>query len=158
MTAVKINSGNNLIIKDEIQNMIDKASKVTGYEIYESVIELRGKNSKITVRIDSANPVTIDDCEIFSRAINELLESSEDIIPFYMLEVSSPGLNRKLRNLNDFKRFIGSPVKVVGAVNSTVDGFSGKLIYADDSLIRIEIKNKIVEMTYDKIVRANLDY
>lgn len=62
--------------------------------------------------IDKEGGITIDDCELISRALSELLDKEDFIQDSYILEVSSPGLGRQLKKDKDFKRSIGEEVEV----------------------------------------------
>lgn len=62
--------------------------------------------------IDKEGGITIDDCELISRALSELLDKEDFIPDSYILEVSSPGLGRQLKKDKDFKRSIGEEVEV----------------------------------------------
>ena len=112
------------MVKDEIQKILKKTADETGYTVYESSIYLKGENSKITVKIDSLNPVSHGDCELFSARLSANLDES-GILPNYFLEISSPGLDRKLRNIDELVRFVNSPVKIVyadGDINRVIQG------------------------------------
>ena len=62
--------------------------------------------------IDKEGGITIDDCELISRALSELLDKEDFIPDSYILEVSSPGLGRQLKKDKDFQRSIGEEVEV----------------------------------------------
>lgn len=62
--------------------------------------------------IDKKSGITIDDCELVSRAFGELLDAEDFIEESYVLEVSSPGLGRPLKKEKDFARSIGKDVEV----------------------------------------------
>lgn len=62
--------------------------------------------------IDKPGGITIDDCEVVSRALSELLDQEDFIDDAYILEVSSPGLTRPFKKDNDYKRNIGNKIEV----------------------------------------------
>jgi ribosome maturation factor RimP len=117
--------------------------------------------------IDKEGGVTLDDCAAFSREIDVVLEI-EDLIPAaYRLEVSSPGLDRPLKKLEDFRRFVGERVKIKmhdqldpdnrGHLRKT---FVGELLGLDGDRVRIRQGDKrggIVELAFDGIEKAHLD-
>jgi ribosome maturation factor RimP len=86
--------------------------------------------------------VSIEDCEQVSREIGTILDV-EDPLPFaYTLEVSSPGLDRPLRDASDYRRFVGRLAKIV--VKEAVDNqkaFEGRLRDVDDENVVIEAPN-----------------
>ena len=91
------------------------AQKVVDKSAFELVnVETAGTKKDLVVRIfiDKEGGVTLEDCTIVSRGIEEVLDS-EGVIPTrYVLEVSSPGIERELYSLADFVKFTGQLVKV----------------------------------------------
>ncbi len=99
--------------------------------------------------------VSLDDCENVSRAINDLAD--DEIDEKFMLEVSSPGLERKLKKAKDFLKFIGSDIKV--KTRSNIEGtksFEGKLEdFKDDNIYLNDKKIGKVEIPLSKVKNAN---
>ncbi len=123
-------------------------------------IDIAGTKRDVVVRIyiDKPEGVTIDDCSRFSRATEEILDT-EDFIPSkYVLEVSSPGIERELYSLADFVKFTGSLAKV--KTNIEIGGqktFVGNIVEVDDEQIVIEDKTQgKVAFHYSDVVKANL--
>jgi ribosome maturation factor RimP len=123
------------------------------------LVEIKGGGRSIVrVYIDQAGGVSVDDCERFSKRFSVLLDV-EDCIPFsYVLEVSSPGLDRPLVREADFQRFTGKQVKV--RTSQPLQGqrnFRGKILGASGGNIRLELSpGQEVEMSLSQIARANL--
>ncbi|MCI4397791.1 MAG: ribosome maturation factor RimP [Acidobacteria bacterium] len=92
----------------------EEAAKANGVELFDFEERLQGKRWWFRVTLDRIGaPVAIEDCERVSKDLSARLDV-EDIVPHaYELEVSSPGLERPLRNKADFERFAGSRAKVV---------------------------------------------
>lgn len=92
--------------------------------------------------IDKPGGITVDDCEIVSRAFSDLLDENDFIEDSYILEVSSPGLGRPLRKDKDFARSMGEEVdiKTYRAINHQKD-FTGILKEYDKEKIIIELEN-----------------
>lgn len=92
--------------------------------------------------IDKPGGITVDDCEIVSRAFSDLLDEHDFIEDSYILEVSSPGLGRPLRKDKDFARSMGEEVdiKTYRAINHQKD-FTGILKEYDKEKIVIELEN-----------------
>ncbi len=123
------------------------------------LVEIKGGGrSIIRVYIDQAGGVSVDDCERFSKRFSVLLDV-EDCIPFsYVLEVSSPGLDRPLVREADFQRFAGKQAKV--RTSQPLQGqrnFRGKILGTSGGNIRLELSpGQEVEMPLSQIERANL--
>lgn len=139
-------------IKEELLKKIEDLVKSKGFELFS--IEWKGSKRRgvLCVKIDSLGGITLKDCEEVSRELSLLLDF-EDPFPFpYSLEVSSPGIERPLRNLNDFKRFKKSPVSFF------YEGINirGIIIDVEENTIFIKIKNEIKSFDFDKIENPHL--
>ena len=93
----------------------------------------------VDVEYDKEGGITVDDCELVSRAFSDLLDKEDFIEDAYILEVSSPGLLRPLRKDKDFRRNIGNEVelRLYKAVNKVKED-RGILTAFDDSTVTIE--------------------
>jgi len=122
------------------------------------------KEGRPVLRIYIYNPegTSIEDCEFVSRRIGALLDV-EDIIPYsYILEVSSPGLTRKIKNLKEYEIFKGRNIKIItvepldeGSVNKV---FKGKLLGIEDGDVKLEENGKIRYIPVEKISKAQLEF
>lgn len=106
-------------------------------------IELAGPSKRPVLRlyIESDAGISLDDCERVSRQVSVLLEVEDPIPGEYVLEVSSPGMDRRLFSTAQCARYVGERVKVRAA--ELVDGrrnFSGELVAVqdDDLVIRMD--------------------
>jgi len=139
-------------IKEDLKKKIKEVVESNGFELFS--IEWKGSERKgvLIVKIDSEAGVTVDDCEEVSKSLSIFLDL-EDPFPFpYTLEVSSPGIERPLRNISDFSRFKGKPA----VINSEGNVFKGLIFDVVENMIYIKIKNQIRAFDFDKIEKANL--
>ena len=143
--------------KDAIIEIIKESAIETEYMIYDFNIQPKGVNAKITVKIDSLNGISLDDCTAYSRVLDEKLESSK-LFPNYDLEVSSPGLNRKIRTLEEFKRFFNSPVKIAVLNGESKVIIKGVIGTVENDKINIISNKKEMMFFFEDILQANLDY
>lgn len=146
-------------IKENIRGVIEPVLTSLGFELYELEFGKMGSKGLLRVFIDKEDGVTIDDCQHVSREIEAVLDV-EDIIPHsYMLEVSSPGLDRHLRGPDDFKRFSGKTARVI--THEPVDKqtfFIGMIADAGDEEISLILpKDKKVTIPYRNISKARLE-
>ena len=102
-------------------------------------------------------PVSHRDCEIYSRKLSSLLDES-GLLPGYFLEISSPGINRKIRNIDEFIKFRNCPVKVVYEINGDRKFAKGILTGINENEIEIAEEKSTVLISHKNIVHANLDY
>lgn len=84
----------------------------TGFELVDVEYVKEGSNYYLRAYIDKEGGITIDDCELVSRELSDLLDAEDFIPEAYFLEVSSPGLGRQLKKDKDFARSIGKDVEV----------------------------------------------
>lgn len=99
---------------DALQQLISTRVEALGFELFE--IRVGGTRSRPTVqvRIDrlDGGKVTVDDCAVVSRSVEAKLDEVGTLGDRYTLEVSSPGLERRLRNAADWHRFVGRKASV----------------------------------------------
>ena len=123
-------------------------------------VEIAGtkRDSVVRIYIDKPEGVTLDDCSLFSRDVEGVLDL-DDIIPSrYVLEVSSPGIERELYSLEDFRRFEGRLAKV--KTKSEIEGqktFVGPITAIDGETITVEDRSLgPVSFSYGDVAKANL--
>src|SRR5437868_15329216 len=96
-----------------VEEIAERVAQGEGIEIVEVELKGTGRNQLLRVFIDKPGSVTHGDCARISEAISTVLDA-EDVVPGrYTLEVSSPGVERKLKKPQDFVRFTGSKAKLV---------------------------------------------
>ncbi|MCA1636982.1 MAG: ribosome maturation factor RimP, partial [Acidobacteria bacterium] len=100
-----------------------------------------------------------EDCSIVSRQLGEIFDAEDFIPSSYLLEVSSPGLERRLYNLKDFEKFAGSLAKV--KIKAAIDGqknFRGRIAGVEgDEVIFDDKTNGTVRFPYEVVAKANLE-
>ena len=97
------------------------------YELYDIEFVKEGADWYLRIYIDKPGGVSIDDCEKVSRIVENLLDERDPISHAYILEVSSPGIDRKLKKDEDFARYAGKTVDV-----RLYKGLDGKKIYSGE--------------------------
>ncbi len=146
------------LISERVENIAARVAAANGVELVH--VEIAGTKRDVVLRIyiDKRDGVTIEDCSLFSRAIEDVLES-EDFIPSkYVLEVSSPGIERELYSLADFVKFTGHLAKVKTHVE--IGGqktFVGDILSVDEDKIEIDDRTiGSVSFTYSDVAKGNL--
>jgi ribosome maturation factor RimP len=146
-------------IETRIRDIAAGVAGENGLEfVHSEVIGARGSMT-LRVFIDKPGGVSHEDCAKVSRALDALLDT-EDLIPTtYILEVSSPGLERELYSIEDFRRFAGHPARV--KTREAVDGqrnFRGKIIAIEDADVVFDDRtNGTVRFPYGLVIKANLE-
>ncbi len=113
-----------------------------GFELVDVEWVKEGANWYLRAYIDKENGITVDDCEVVSRALSDLLDEEDYISENYILEVSSPGLDRPLKKEKDFARSIGKDVevKLFKAINKEKE-FVGVLKDYDEDTVTLEMED-----------------
>jgi len=155
---------------EDVRQIAERVAASSGLELVDIEFRGGGKARMLRVYIDKPGGVTHEDCANISRELGTILDV-EDTIPggSYTLEVSSPGLDRKLTKPADFERFVGSRVKVM--TREPIAGnryFEGKLQAFHDGRLELQVgggakKPKVVvpepqrvEVEIGNVERANL--
>jgi ribosome maturation factor RimP len=149
------------VLKQKIYELASDIAVHEGFELYDVQIH-SGKKSLLKIIIDKDGGITIDDCERMSKSLGALLDVEDLIKTPYMLEVSSPGLDRPLLRQKDFEKNIGRLVRIVTLEkidNQTF--FIGRLSDVGENWIRLTFdkkgKNEDLFIPLEKISKANLE-
>jgi ribosome maturation factor RimP len=142
---------------ERIRDAAERAARTAGVEVVDVEWKI-GKQRFLRVYIDKPGGISHRDCEAVSEQLGVLLDV-EDLVPGprYILEVSSPGLDRKLTKAPDFERFSGrlARISTVEPVeNSTF--FEGRLAGYSDGLVKLDVNGRIIELPLTGIRKANL--
>jgi len=139
----------------DLEALVEKNVSKMGYELVDFEIINRGELLRIF--IDKPSSITIDDCVAVTNQLKHIFTVEEEII-FDRLEVSSPGINRAIKKLQDFERFKGEKIKI--KTRSPIEerkNFTGILKGTKKDLILIEFNNILLEISFDNIEKARLD-
>ena len=143
--------------QDELANLLEPTIERLGYELADLEVRLGGKGGLVRVFIDKPDGIGLDDCEKVSLAVSAILDVEDPVPGNYDLEVSSPGLDRKLTKVEHFQRFAGETVKV--QTRFPVEGrrrFRGTLVSSDDENIVVEVDGESHSLPLKTIDTARL--
>jgi len=140
-----------------LRSLLEPGVQAMGCELVD--VEIAGGGPRMTLRvyIDKPGGVTVDDCADVSRQLSAILDVEDPLPGSYMLEVSSPGLDRPLVTADDFRRHVGETVKV--QMHQPIAGrkrFKGRLIESDDERISIEVDGERFDLVLADVERARL--
>jgi ribosome maturation factor RimP len=142
---------------DELLKLLEPVVERLGYELADLEVRLGGKGGLIRVFIDKPEGIDLDDCEKVSLAVSALLDVEDPVPGNYNLEVSSPGLDRKLTKVEHFQRFAGETLKV--QMRFPIEGrrrFRGTLVSSDDENIVVEVDGESLSLPLKTIDTARL--
>ncbi len=143
--------------QDIIEKIIQDTAADLDYLIYESSILMKGEHSQLIIKIDHPKGISHNDCAIFTRELTKRLDE-QNILPNYSMEISSPGLSRKLRSIDEFIRFIGSPAKVIFESEGKTNVVKGIINNIIDTKIELKSDNNEIIIDFENIKKANLEY
>ena len=139
-----------------LEEFVSKIVVQMGYELVDFEFQNQGK--LIRIFIDKPASVTIDDCVDVSNHLNHVLTVEEDI-DYERLEVSSPGFDRVIKKIEDFKKFKGKNIKIktrTPIMNQR--NFKGEVLDIKGLVIMIMTSEQVeVNIDFDNIDRARLD-
>jgi ribosome maturation factor RimP len=148
-------------LTEQVTHLGELAAADTQIEIAEVQIRGAGKNRLVRVYIDKPGGVTHGDCELISEKLGQLLDE-KDLIPddSYTLEVSSPGIERRLSKPRDFEKAVGQKIKLTTL--QPVAGrtlLEGKLAQIADGNLGVELEpGNLVQVPLQQVRKANLKF
>ena len=145
-------------IVERVRAIADPILMNEGMELVEVDYRREARGWVLRLTIDKEGGVTLDDCGRISQVVGRELDVEDFISAAYVLEVSSPGLTRRLRSEKDFIKYRNRLIKL--RTVDPIDGrqqFKGKLLGVSNTLIEVEIKEGIVQIPLAKIAKANLE-
>lgn len=130
-------------VKERVHDLASRAAEDERLELVSAELLGGGKRRILRVTVDKEDGVTISDCERMSRGLEALLDVEDPIKGPYVLEVSSPGLDRPLTGQRDFEKNIGKLARVVTAEKIDDKTFIvGRIIDVGEGWIRLKIEKK----------------
>ena len=144
---------------DRVRRLIQEVVESQGYELVDVEFKGAGKGSVLRIFIDKPSGVSHRDCELVSEQVGTVLDV-EDLIPSsYTLEVSSPGLDRKLVKESDYTRFDGKLARIQTRIPLNQQKvFRGRLQGFRDGKVRVELQGgNLLDIPLDVIREARLE-
>ena len=144
-------------IRQAVTELIGPVFRENSVELVDVEYKKAGKTWTLRIFIDKSGGVTVGDCQKLSQEIEDLIEVHELIAVPYVLEVSSPGLDRSLKKERDFLRNKGKriQIKTFSPVNNKKQ-FSGTIRNFMNETLFLEDNDGILEVQLDKIAQAKL--
>lgn len=151
--------GKNEMDKEYLETLLKKDIKTLGYDIWG--IELLGSSLSPTLRIfiDNENGVTVEDCEKVSKHISKVIEANNTYSINSTLEVSSPGIERKFFNKDQYINYLGNTIKVrYRDAENQFNSVKGVLISTSKEGLIIKVKDGECFIRFQEIEKANLEF
>jgi ribosome maturation factor RimP len=142
---------------EELQKLLIPTIEGLGYELMDLEARLSGGSGVLRIYIDKPEGIGVEDCEKVSLAVSALLDVEDPVPGHYDLEVSSPGLDRKLTKPEHFQRFEGKVIKV--QMRFPIEGrrrFRGPLVSSSEKNIVVEVDGESHSLPLATINTARL--
>jgi ribosome maturation factor RimP len=133
--------------------------KDEGLELVDLEYRREGRRWALRLFIDKEGGVTVEDCASVSRELGDILDAKDAVPEAYVLEVSSPGLNRRVRKKEDFSRFAGRKVEV--RLTAPQDGrrkIVGNILGVEGEAVVVAAPESTYSIALEHIARATLVY
>ena len=142
-------------IKKLLQPILDNRNA----ELVDISVSKSPKNPILRILVDKEGGIILDECSGINKELSESLENNPSMQGSYILEVSSPGLDRPLMGKRDFTKVLGEEINLY--TKEAIEGkdfFNATLDSADDEYITLKIKDgRILKIPYDNIRKAKLE-
>ena len=147
MEGVKLTS-----LETKIKEVLEPVINDLGFKVYDIIYEKEAQDYYLRVFIDKDEVISSDDCALVSQTIDPILDEKDFIKGSYLLEVSSPGLERRLRNDDQLEKVINSKIEVhtYKKVNDN-KVLVGNLISFSESNIVLDVNNENIEIDRNNI-------
>ena len=148
-----------MVLESKIKEVLVPSLEAMGFSLVRIRIMGGGENRTLQLMIDRLDeqPISIEDCALVSRNASALLDVEDPINGAYMLEVSSPGIDRPLTKERDFERYVGFEAKL--ELRDVQDGqrrFQGRLLGCENGVVKLLTEAGETSLSFGTIAAAKL--
>ncbi|HBR35223.1 MAG TPA: ribosome maturation factor RimP [Firmicutes bacterium] len=149
-------------VKNILWDLVEQVGAALNYEVVDVVLTKEGPQRVLRVFIDRPEGIGVEDCEAFSQQLSTVLDEQDPISTAYLLEVSSPGLERPLTKPEHFQRFVGqgvelklfAPVQGRKKLKGRLKGWSDQA----EGVVILEMDGAILDIPWKTISKARLQF
>jgi len=145
------------VTNEELRQILEPAVEGLGYELVDLELKIGGRDGLVRLFIDRPEGIGLDDCEAVSRQVSAVLDVADPVPGQYNLEVSSPGLDRRLTKREHFERFTGKDVRI--RLRVPIEGrrnFRGALTRVDRDTVELNVDGQSHRLPIAGIASARL--
>jgi ribosome maturation factor RimP len=145
------------VTREKLVGLLEPAIEAMGYELADLELQVGHGNDLLRLFIDKEAGIDLSDCEKVSHQASALLDVEDPIAAHYRLEVSSPGLDRKLVKPEHFDRFVGCEIKT--SLKRLIDGrrrIRGQLVRRDGATVLVKSEDAVCSIPLADIEVARL--
>lgn len=141
---------------NELKNIITDFLKDKTLDLVDLIYRYEGRNLFLRILVDKPEGgISLDECAQLNNEVSRILDEKDILKERYILEVSSPGIDRPLKTKNDFLRCLNKPVRffLAESIDAKME-LEGIIIKVSDDLVYVDIKGRVCEIPLFKINRA----
>jgi ribosome maturation factor RimP len=141
-----------------VQELAERVAAANGVEALQTQLRRQGRTRVLSVVLDADDPVEADVVERVTKELSQLLDDADPLPGSYVLEVTTPGLNRPLRTARDFRRQRGHEVRVTRAQagSDATASVQGIVVAADEQAVTLELDGDRLEVPLSEVVRGTV--
>ncbi len=140
-----------------LDNLVKNTVEGLGFILWGYEYRPHGESALLRIFIEKDEGISVDDCALVSRQVGAVLDVEDTIPVAYILEVSSPGMDRVLFNAEQYQDYIGDKIKI--RTRTRIDdrrNFKGLLVSADERVVTVKVDDEEFAIPYESIDRARL--
>ncbi|MEW5795458.1 MAG: ribosome maturation factor RimP [Candidatus Zixiibacteriota bacterium] len=142
-------------MKQTVSELVAAPLEAQGYELADVVVSRYKTSTTVRLFVYGENGVTIDECARLSRVIGAVIDGTGLFENGYTLEVSSPGLDRPLLTLRDYKYRVGETVRVE-FLDRARKAVVGEIVAVDDNRVTFRVADEVITIDLPEIKRAQI--
>ena len=143
---------------ERVREIAERVAASEGFELVDVELHGRGPGAVLRIFLDKPGGISLEDCQTVSRQLGTLLDVEELMTARYTLEVSSPGLDRKLIKPSDYERFAGRKVKLL--LRNSEAGrrrLQGLLLGLEEGRVKVQVESgAALQIAVEQIEKAKL--
>ena len=145
-------------IQGTLKNLFMATLETEGFELVDLVVKGNKSSRVLQFFIDRENGVTVNDCVYINRKLSDVLELESEHLKLhsYRLEVSSPGVNRRMTTEKDFRRNIGKTVTISYLSDDSNKVVEGKILTTDDDSVLLQTGKNTLSLDFSSIQKAKI--
>ncbi len=145
-----------LEIEEKVREIILPLLEMEQVHLVELEIHGKSGNQVVNIYADTDQGITLAEITRLTREINDLLDMHDVIPGFYRLNVSSPGVDRPLKALWEFRKNLGRELRVVFRENEQEKELTGKLLAAEEERILLQVKDEELSIPTASLIKARV--
>ena len=142
-------------VKQTVSNLVEQPLRAEGYELADVVVSRYKTATTIRLFVYGAHGVTIEECARLSKMVGGLIDGTELFENGYTLEVSSPGLDRPLSTLRDYKYRVGETVRI-DFVDQARKRLTAEIVSVGDDRVEFGLNDEVIGIGLAEIKQAKI--